>query len=277
MERRFLGSRMTITDPVAHSTEPLAIVRFDNLTLGYNRHPAVHHLTADIASGSLLAVVGPNGAGKSTLLKGIVGELRPMQGAVHLSGASPEGIAYLPQLSTLDTTFPIVIRDFVSMGLWREFGAFKGLNSSANQLVDAALGAVGLAGLEKRPIGQVSGGQLQRARFAQVILQESPLVLLDEPYAAIDVSTMKDLAQIIALWNGEGRTIISVLHDLEHVRQSYPETLLLCREKVAHGPSCQVLSEENLRRAHHLAEEHDAGGSPHICSTGIAVSREARP
>ena len=241
------------------------IVRFDNLTLGYQRHPAVHHLKGEVAAGSQLAVVGPNGAGKSTLLKGIVGELRPMQGRVELFGVKPAQIAYLTQQSTLDASFPIVIGDFVAMGLWSRFGAFRGFDRAARRRVGEAIDAVGLGGLEKRPIGQLSGGQLQRARFARVMLQDSPLVLLDEPYGAIDANTVRDLAALVRRWNGEGRTVISVLHDYAQVRQDYPETLLLAREVVARGATATVLSEDNLRRARELAEARgDARPTP-VC------------
>ena len=243
------------------------IVRFDNLTLGYNRHPAVHHLKGDIAAGSLLAVVGPNGAGKSTLLKGIVGELRPMQGHVELAGLKRENIAYLTQQSTLDSSFPIVIHDFVAMGLWSQFGAFRSFNRAARQRIEEAIAAVGLSGLENRPIGQLSGGQLQRARFARVILQDSPLVLLDEPYGAIDANTVRDLAALVRRWNAEGRTVISVLHDFDHVRQEYPETLLLAREVVARGATADVLNEQNLLRARHLAEAQSQTPDAPICHT----------
>lgn len=231
-----------------------AIIGFDNLTLGYNRHPAVHHLKGEITRGSLLAVVGPNGAGKSTLLKAIVGELRPMQGKIHLDGVRRENIAYLTQQSTVDGSFPIVVHDFVAMGLWAEFGAFRGFNHRARHRVDEAIAAVGLSGLEERPIGQLSGGQLQRARFARVALQDSPLVLLDEPYGAIDANTVRDLAALVRQWHSEGRTVISVLHDFEHVRQEYPETLMLAREAIAHGKTAEVLSDENLLRARRVAE-----------------------
>lgn len=255
-------------DPLGAVVNPAAatIVRFDNLTLGYKRHPAVHHLKGEIAAGSLLALVGPNGAGKSTLLKGIVGELRPMQGRVELVGLKRENIAYLAQQSTLDVSFPIVIHDFVAMGLWSRFGAFRGFDRASRQRIEEAIAAVGLSGLENRPIGQLSGGQLQRARFARVILQDSPLVLLDEPYGAIDANTVRDLAALVRRWNGEGRTVISVLHDFEHVRQEYPETLLLARELVARGATAEVLSEENLRRARHLAEAQGEAHGAAICS-----------
>lgn len=250
---------------VVMSSSGAPIIRFDNLTLGYNRHPAVHHLRGEVAAGSLLAVVGPNGAGKSTLLKGIVGELRPMQGCVELVGLGREEIAYLTQQSTLDVSFPIVIYDFVAMGLWAQFGAFRGFNRAAKQRIEAAIAAVGLSGLENRPIGQLSGGQLQRARFARLTLQDSPLVLLDEPYGAIDANTVRDLAALVRGWNSEGRTVISVLHDFEHVRQEYPETMLLAREEVARGATAAVLSEENLHRARHLAEAQGEGSAAAIC------------
>jgi zinc/manganese transport system ATP-binding protein len=245
-------------------------LQFDNVTLGYNRHPAVHHLQGEITAGTLLAVVGPNGAGKSTLLKGIVGELRPLQGKITLNGLKREAIAYLAQQSTLDTTFPIVIHDFVAMGLWAEFGAFRSFNRQARARVEQAIAAVGLAGLEQRPIGQLSGGQLQRARFARVSLQDSPLVLLDEPYAAIDANTVRDLAALVRHWNSEGRTVISVLHDFEHVRQEYPQTLLLAREVVARGATAAVLTEENLLRARHLAEGQGEASPATICETDHA-------
>ena len=253
------------------------IVSFDNLTLGYNRHPAVHHLQGEIASGSLLAVVGPNGAGKSTLLKGIVGELRPMQGRIRFNGVKRENVAYLPQQSTLDSSFPIVIHDFVAMGLWAQFGAFRGFDAAAKQRIEEAIASVGLSGLENRTIGQVSGGQLQRARFARVILQDSPLVLLDEPYGAIDANTVRDLARLVRGWNAEGRTVISVLHDFTHVLEEYPETLLLAREVVARGPTAQVLSEANLQRARELAEaQGEVPGAAAICHADTDTVAEHR-
>ncbi|WP_300449893.1 ABC transporter ATP-binding protein [Accumulibacter sp.] len=241
------------------------ILRFENLTLGYNRHPAVHHLHGEVATGSLLAIVGPNGAGKSTLLKAIAGELRPLQGRIELHGVVRPQIAYLTQLATLDSRFPMVVHDFVAMGLWREIGAFAGLNGAQRRRVDAALGTVGLAGLESRPIGALSGGQLQRALFARVLLQDAPLVLLDEPFGAIDAASVRDLAGLIRNWHGEGRTVIAVLHDLEHVRREYPETLLLAREVVARGETAKVLSDANLQRARQLAERRADPRQAAIC------------
>jgi zinc/manganese transport system ATP-binding protein len=247
-----------------------ALVRFHNLTLGYDRHPAVHHLTGEINAGSLIAVVGPNGAGKSSLLKGIAGELSPMQGQLELQGIKRRDIAWLTQQSTLDASFPIQVFDLVSAGLWRRTGAFGGVNRTARTRIEEALSAVGLTGLEQRPIGTLSGGQLQRARFARLMLQDAPLLLLDEPYAAIDTATANDLAALVARWHAEGRTVVSVLHDLDHVRAAYPEAMLLSRELIARGAPAEVLSAANLDRARMAAQARDADLHS-ICHEGDAA------
>jgi zinc/manganese transport system ATP-binding protein len=235
----------------------LPMIRLDNLTLGYDRHPAVHHLSADIPAGALVAVVGPNGAGKSTLLKGLAGELRPIGGRIALSGLPPGGLAYMPQRGEIDHSFPVSVFDVVAMGLWHEIGAFGGLSRGQRERVGAALAAVGLSGFEPRPIGSLSGGQLQRARFARLMLQDAPLILLDEPFAAIDSRTVDDLVALILGWHVEGRTILTVVHDLEQVRRHFPTALLLSREPVAFGPTAQVLTPELLARARRLSEAFD--------------------
>ena len=233
------------------------MIRLDNLTLGYDRHPAVHHLSGEIPAGALVAVVGPNGAGKSTLLKGLAGELRPIGGRIVLAELPPGGLAYMPQRGEIDHSFPISVFEVVAMGLWHEIGAFGGLSRSQRERVRAALAAVGMSGFESRPIGSLSGGQLQRARFARLMLQDAPLILLDEPFAAIDSRTVDDLVALILGWHAEGRTILTVVHDLEQVRRHFPTALLLSREPVAFGPTAQVLTPELLARARRLSEAFD--------------------
>ncbi|MDR0564433.1 MAG: ABC transporter ATP-binding protein [Azoarcus sp.] len=235
------------------------VIRFENLTLGYERHPAVHHLNAEIPAGSLVAVVGPNGAGKSTLLKGMAGELRPLDGHIRMSpaGESRDMLAYMPQRSELDNSFPISVFNMAAMGLWHEIGAFRGVSRSCRERVHAALDTVGLAGFETRPIGSLSGGQLQRARFARLILQDAPVVLLDEPFAAIDARTAEDLTQLILHWHSEGRTVFAVVHDFAQVRNIFPTCLLLARELVAFGATPEVMTETLLARARQLSEAFD--------------------
>ncbi|MBO6667731.1 ABC transporter ATP-binding protein [Parvibaculum sp.] len=222
-----------------------------DLTVAYDRVPAVHHLSGSFAPGSLTAVVGPNGAGKSTLLKAIAG-LVPL-GEGRIEGAN-ENIAYLPQLAEIDRTFPIAVIDAVSLGLWREVGLFRAITGEHVKRARAALAAVGLEGFERKQVGALSAGQLQRALFARLMLQDAGLILLDEPFAAVDERTSADLMQLVANWHDEGRTVIAVLHDLERVRASFPETLLMAREPVAWGPTAEVLTPENLRRARYVSD-----------------------
>jgi len=229
-------------------------VRLEDVTLAYRRHPAVHHLSGTFSPGSFTAIVGPNGAGKSTLLKGITGEIRVDDGRIELSGIDRRDIAYLPQASELDRSFPITVIDLVATGLWRRYGAFSRIAGAGLAEAERAIGAVGLAGFEGRTIGTLSGGQMQRALFARMLVQDARLLLLDEPFTAIDSKTTADLLALVHRWHGEGRTIITVLHDLDLVRAHIPETLLIAREPIAWGSTVEALSAENLLRARAMHE-----------------------
>ncbi len=233
-----------------------ACLTFRDLTLGYNSHPAVHHLNGSIRAGSLTAVVGANGSGKSTLMKGIVGVLKPMSG-ICLNARNAR-IAYLPQQSELDRTFPARVVDLVSLGLWPRRGLLGRFTKQDREEVSRALMAVGLEGFEKRPIDTLSGGQLQRALFARVLVQDAELILLDEPFNAVDAKTVGDLIQLIKRWHGENRTVMVVVHDLDLVREHFPETLLLARRPIAWGETRETLRSENLLRARRFDEAwHD--------------------
>lgn len=225
------------------------MLTFSNLTLGYDRHPAVHHLSCHIEAGELLALVGPNGAGKSTLLKGIMGQLKPLSGQIHFSGNRADDIAYLPQLSQLDRKFPIMVEQVVAMGCWRTRGAFGRINQPDRGRIHAAIEQVGLSGYQKRSIATLSGGQMQRVLFARLLVQDAKLILLDEPFNAIDTRTCEDLLSLIRDWNQMGKTIIAVLHDFQQVRQHFPKALLLSRKLIDFGPTDSVMTEENLLRA----------------------------
>ncbi|MEM9602443.1 MAG: zinc ABC transporter ATP-binding protein AztA [Pseudomonadota bacterium] len=243
-------------------------IAFDNLTLGYGQQPAVMNLDARIAEGSLTAVVGPNGAGKSTLLKGIIGALAPLTGKVRLPSVARQEVAYLPQQSELDRSFPMSVVDLVAMGLWHDIGAFGGLRRAHRARVDEAIATVGLTGLESRAIGSLSGGQLQRALFARLLLQDARLVLLDEPFTAVDSRTAADLIDVVRTWHGEGRTVLAVLHDDTTVRDHFPDTFMLARELVAHGPTAQVLNAGNLFKARQMCEACE--GPPHTCGRELS-------
>lgn len=244
-----------------------------DVTLGYERHPAVHHLSGEVSSGALLAVVGPNGAGKSTLFRGLAGILKPLAGSIDLDGLDIRDIAYLPQSADIDRTFPISVFDFVGTGLWRQTGFFGGMGRRERDRIARALAAVGLNGFENRNIGTLSGGQMQRMLFARVLLQDARLIVLDEPFNAIDAKTSADLLVLVKRWHDEGRTVLAALHDMDLVRQSFPETLLLARGLVAWGPTAQVLTADNLAEARRMCEAFDDGAA--ACAVDARPSQAA--
>ena len=250
------------------------MVTLDNLTVSYRRHPALHHISGCFAQGSLTAVVGPNGSGKSTLLKSIVG-LLPVSGGRVTVSAPHARIAYLPQLAEIDRGFPIDVHDCVLLGCWSTQGAWGEVHGAQLARVDAALHAVGLEGFERRPINSLSSGQLQRVLFARMLVQDADLILLDEPFNAMDSKTTSALLALVRLWHQQQRTVIAVLHDDAQVRQYFPHTLVLARELVAWGPTAQVVTNTNLMRARAMAEAWDETAG--ICHIDPLPTQQVQP
>ena len=250
-----------------------AQLQFRDVTLGYDRHPAVHHLNGEVAPGALLAIIGPNGAGKSTLFRGLVGILKPLAGAILTGDLDVRDIAYLPQTVDIDRSFPISVFDFVGTGHWRRTGLFGGIGKDARDRIEQALTAVGLSGFENRTIGTLSGGQMQRLLFARVLLQDARLIVLDEPFNAIDTKTSADLLALVKRWHAEKRTVLAALHDMDLVRANFPETLLLARGEVAWGATAEVLTAENLKEARRMCEAFDDSAA--ACAVDDAPSRAA--
>lgn len=252
MGLRLLGAQLT---PAPQAPAPIRLV---NLTLGYDRRPAVHHLEGEIAPGAGLAICGPNGAGKSTLLKALAGLLAPLGGRIDRDEPSLRNVAYLPQIVDIDRSFPINVRDFVAMGAMARIGLFGALSAAERARVAAAIETVGLAGFEERALDTLSGGQMQRALFARLIVQDQSTILLDEPFGAIDEGTSDDLLALIARWRAEGRTIVAALHELDIVRRAFPQTLLLARNCIFWGDTREALCAENLSRARAMSQAFDS-------------------
>ena len=221
----------------------------DDVTLKHGSVVAVDGLSGVFAPGSLTALIGPNGAGKSTLLRAIAGLHKLSGGRIDRGGLTAADIALLPQGGSLDRSFPISCRDVVALGFSGRVGAFRAMSADRLRTAERALAAVGLPDHAARPIGALSAGQFQRVLFARMIVQDAPVLLLDEPFSAVDASTTEDLLGILRLWHSQGRTIITVLHDLDLVHDAFPRTLLLDGDLVAWGPTAAALTEANRHRA----------------------------
>ena len=227
----------------------MTAIVLERLTLGYDGAPAVVAANGAFAMSRSTAIVGPNGSGKSTLLKALAGRLKPLDGAVRLQGLTRRDIAYLPQEAGMDRDFPITLADHVALGFERRLGLFRGLGAAEQARLAQALEWVGLKGLEQRPIRSLSGGQFQRALFARVVVQDAPVILLDEPFAGLDDEATAGLVQIIERWRAERRSLVIVLHDLGLARALSDETLIMGRGDLAWGPTAEVLTPDRLRPA----------------------------
>jgi zinc/manganese transport system ATP-binding protein len=226
-----------------------------DVTLCHGPTEAVSGLTGSFAPGSLTAVIGPNGAGKTTLLHALAGLHKPRHGLIERGGLAMADIALLPQSGHPDRRFPLTCRDVAAQGLYPRLGALRAAGPQGRSRVSEALVAVGLQGMEERSVAALSAGQFQRLLFARLMVQDAQVLLLDEPFNAIDASTVAALLVLLRRWHQDGRTIVAVLHDMELVEQFFPSTLLLAREAVAWGDTALVLTSANRRRARLIPDD----------------------
>ncbi|GHD57001.1 metal ABC transporter ATP-binding protein [Jeongeupia chitinilytica] len=214
------------------------MITLDHVCVKYRQRLAVAEVCGTFATGRSTAIVGPNGAGKTTLLKAMAGLLPLASGQIH----APERVAYLPQRTELDRQFPMTVAELALSGSWRRSGAWRRLDRAEQERATHALAHMGLAELANRPIGTLSGGQLQRARFARLMVQDAPVLLLDEPLNNLDPASRDLLLKQLTDWQMEGRTVIAVMHDLDLVSRHFDETLLLSGTVQAWGTTPAVLA-----------------------------------
>lgn len=232
---------------MTHLTPPPIVL--EQLTLRRGGRDVVRDLTGRFAPGTLTAVAGPNGAGKTTLLLALCGLLPVTSGRILRGSVDPQSIALLPQEGRLDRAFPITCRDVVALGWTARLGLFRRIGREHYAAADRALAAVGLDGLGSRSIGALSAGQFQRVLFARTIVRDAPVILLDEPFSAVDATTEADLMAIVHLWHRQGRTVVAVLHDLDLIRAEFPQTLLLGSDTHLWGATNEVLTATAIRQA----------------------------
>ncbi len=222
------------------------LVKASKLSLGYRARTVVRGLDFELGRGDVLAVVGHNGSGKSTFVKTLLGVLPEVGGGLAWPMGQPAEIAYLGQLTEFDRRFPIRVRDLATMGVWHGLGFLGAIDGVRQRRVEDALVRTGTAEIAEMPLHELSSGQLQRALFARTMVQDAPLILLDEPFTAVDQTTEAQLLTLIDEWAAEGRAVILVLHDLSAVLQHCSKALLLGMGRARFGNPREVLTPSNL-------------------------------
>ncbi len=236
------------------SHHPAALIRVNHLGVQYREVNALEDVTVTIQPGRLTGLIGPNGAGKSTLVKAMLGMAPVVQGMV-LYGDRPlaeqrHRVAYVPQRTQVDWTYPATVWDVVMMGRVRPTGWFQPFSVTSRQLAAAALERVGMMTYRDRPIGQLSGGQQQRVFLARSLAQAAEIFCFDEPFVGVDQKTEAVLFEVFQELAAAGKTVLVVNHDLGESITHFDDLILLNRTLVASGPRQQVLNAMNLERAY---------------------------
>ncbi|HVY13489.1 MAG TPA: ABC transporter ATP-binding protein [Alphaproteobacteria bacterium] len=223
-----------------------ALVSLENVTLAYGRHVALEGVNASFPEGSLTAVAGPNGSGKSTMLKAVAGILKPRRGRVIMGKEAAKSLAYLPQTQALQRDFPMTVEEAAAGGFYPRLGDWGMIDQTRRAEISYALKEVGLEGFEKRGIEGLSSGQFQRLLFARLMLQDAKLILLDEPFAAVDAETTAKLINLLLQWHRQGRTVVCVLHDLLLIKKYFPQAIVLGGKCLGRGHTHELFEQKLL-------------------------------
>ncbi|NYT24734.1 manganese/iron ABC transporter ATP-binding protein [Alcaligenaceae bacterium] len=231
-------------------------LRVEDATVVYqNGHTGLRDACFEIPAGTTTALVGVNGSGKSTLFKAIMGFVRLARGRVEVLGMPAREalrrklIAYVPQSEDVDWNFPILVEDVVMMGRYGHMGLLRRPRPPDRRAVDEALARVGMEGLRMRQIGELSGGQKKRVFLARALAQDARVILLDEPFTGVDVTTEDAIIELLGQLRGEGRVMLVSTHNLGSVPEFCDRAVLINRTVLAYGPTSQVFTRANLEAA----------------------------
>jgi ABC-type Mn2+/Zn2+ transport system ATPase subunit len=225
----------------------------ENITVSYNGHPALRDVSFQVPHGTRVAVVGPNGAGKSTLFKALVGLLLLRQGRILIHGLPlghhKECVAYVPQREEVDWKFPVTVADVVMMGRYGNLGWLKHPGKRDRMIVGRSLEQMGITDLAREPIGELSGGQQRRVFLARALAQEPHILLMDEPFTGVDVSTQEATLSLLDQLQGQGVTLMVSTHDLNLASNRFEQVLLINRRVIEYGNPAQVFTPDNVTKA----------------------------
>jgi ABC-type Mn2+/Zn2+ transport system ATPase subunit len=245
----------------------------DNISIGYGDKIILRDLSFQVPHGARVAVVGPNGAGKSTLFKALVGILPLQNGRIlihgEVLGAHKDCVAYIPQREDVDWRFPVTVSDVVMMGRFGQMGWFNRPSSHDKEVVRKSLEQMGIADLATHSIGQLSGGQQQRAFLARAIAQEPHILLMDEPFTGVDVTTQEVTLNLLDHLRSRQVTTIISTHDLNLAATRFDLVLLINHRLIAFGTPQEVFIKENLASAF--------GNSLLVMDNGVMLVDECCP
>lgn len=254
-----------ITRFPSHDKEAPAL-SMENIYLEYNGNAVLQSVSVSVQAGETIAVVGPNGAGKTTLLKIVAGVLKPDRGSVHVFGNRPGGhvcIAYVPQRSQVDWSFPVTVAEVVMMGRIRKIGPLRWPKKDDWDFIHQALQRVGMTEYADRQIGELSGGQQQRVFLAQALAQEAEIILLDEPFTGLDLSSQEAILSMLHELKESGVAILVSTHDLSLANEHFDKVILINRRLVSFGKPNEVFVRSHLLEAYggHVHDLPEAGGT----------------
>jgi len=229
-------------------------LKVQQLSVHYDRTPALWDINLEIPAGKLVAIIGPNGSGKTTFIKSLLDLITPISGRIDFFGLPfnqmRKQIAYVPQRESVDWDFPITAKNLILMGRYGKLGLFRSPTAADRAAAELYLEKVDMAGYADRQISQLSGGQQQRIFFARALMQEADLYFMDEAFSGIDLASEKVMMDLLRQLQKEGKTVFVVHHDLSSVHNYFDWVIMLNMRLVAYGEVSEVFNAENLRAAY---------------------------
>ena len=235
-----------MTSPTTLTAAAEPVVTLEDASFSYGSSTVLTGVTGRVPAGQALALVGPNGSGKTTLMRALLGMVTVSRGRVRVNGAAPGraprgSVGYVPQLSDLDPTFPVTVREVVQMGMYSQLGILRRPGAEARRRALEALDSVGLADRADRRFGTLSGGQQQCVLVARCIAARPRLIALDEPFNGLDQPNRDALVRILTDLKNDGVGVVVSTHDLVLAREVCEQVALLAGRQIAFGPRQEVL------------------------------------
>jgi manganese/iron transport system ATP-binding protein len=242
-------------------------IHFHQVNVWYRHEHVLKNVSLSLEEGECTAVLGPNGSGKTTLLRAILGTVGIASGTITILGTMLNDknarrirteIGYVPQNLAIDSHFPISVREAVATGCYGKVGLFRKLAATDEQMIEQAMNLTGIRHLAHKPIGHLSGGELQKVLLARAIAQRPRILLLDEPTSHLDMAAQFEILKVIeSIYNEQKITIIMVTHIFTHIPATVRKALLMKEGMIlAQGSRNEIMQENLLSKAYNCPVEY---------------------